>query len=115
MRRRRYGVGIIVGVVAVACAPFWYQFSTGLVLGYVCSMLHLRLLSYRVDLILKQKRVGVLGYLGLLLGLALLACPLYAAFAFPEYLSWIGVFVGLIVRKVVLYVQAFRGGSIDGI
>jgi hypothetical protein len=115
MRRRRYGVGVIVGVVAVACAPFWYQLSVGLVLGYVCSLLHLRLLSYRVDRILKQDRVGVLAYLGPLLGLAVLACPLYAAFAFPEHISWIGVFIGMMARKVMLYVQAFRGGSVDDI
>lgn len=113
MGKHWYAVEAAIGVIALAFLPFRPQVSAGLVVGAVFSWIYLWFLALRVDGIIVRKRVGAMVYLGTLAGIALLSIPLYLSVRFPQYLSWQGVLVGLLARKAVLYVQAFRGGAHD--
>lgn len=113
MRKRGYAVGAAIGALALGFLPFRHQVSAGLLLGYVCSLVHLRFLAYRVDMILARERVDIWAYLGIVIGLAMLGLPLFLAVANPERLSWVGVLIGLTARKASLYVDAIRGGVHD--
>ena len=113
MRKRGYEVGAAIGALALGFLPFRHQVSAGLLLGYACSLVHLRFLAYRVDKILARERVDIWAYLGIVIGLAMLGLPLFLAVANPERLSWVGVLIGLTARKVSLYVDAIRGGVHD--
>ena len=113
MRKRGYATGFIIGVAALACLPFRHQMSAGLLLGFGFSLLYIRFLIFRVDNMIARERVGVVGYLGLFLSLALLGCPFVIALSHPAQFDWVGVLIGLLAFKAALYLEAFLGGSHD--
>ncbi len=114
MKRTRFAAILTLCLAVGVCVPHVRRYVLGFVLGGVFSSLHERLLEIRVDGILRQTRASMLFVLlGPLVGLMVLAAPLLCTYVLPEYFAWQGVAIGLLARKAMLYVGAWKGGPAD--
>ena len=93
----------LVAILAIIGLIINYRIGLGILLGYAFSVLHYQFLKYRVNSILNQREVSIFAYIGSILGIGLLALPIWISFLCPQLFHWAGVLVGLIYRKMAMY------------
>lgn len=100
----RYAI-IIITICAIGFLFYDYTVSTGMVLGLATYYIYLRFMSYNVTGLLEQESAGK-GTLILmhLADIAILILPLLIASLLPQYFNIFGVFAGLIINRLLLFV-----------
>lgn len=94
---------VLIVIILVSAIIDW-RISVGIIVGYPFSLLHSWLLKARFSSLTTHK--AGLNKAGL--GLLVLAMPMLISMLLPQYVHFIGVFIGLIYEKYSLYVQSIR-------
>ncbi len=105
MEKRALTLSAVLVMAAAAVFLFLdWRISVGLVVGLLCFRLYFMLLTEHIDSIIeagKAKGTGV--RLAPLLRLLVLALPLLAGAALPQFISIWGVFAGEMMFKLCTY------------
>ena len=103
--QKRYMVFfIMIAIFAI----YDYRISLGIVLGYLFSLIHSKLIASRFNALFDNQRVKTTVYFGFLLDLIVLCIPIAIAMLLPKIFHFFGVFIGLMFEKYSLYFEAFR-------
>ncbi len=100
----------LLGCIALIALLIDCRISLGILLGFLFSFLQEKLVELKVDVILQRRKAGALVFLSAFLSVAMMGIPLLISFLLPDVFSWIGVFIGMIYRKVYLFVANLIGG-----
>ncbi len=104
--------GITIAVLSLAFYFVNWTISTGLIVGYLFSLIYIGVLTLSVKLITSENPGGLLIVIGSLIRMVILALPLLYAGLMPQYLSIYGVFAGLLMFKLWMYLTMLfnKGG-----
>ena len=98
---------LVLIVITVIAAIIDWRIALGILIGYLFSLLHSGFLKVRFGN-LTSGGVKLRVYLGLLVSFMIFACPMLIAMLLPQYVHFIGVFIGLMFPKYAMYVQVFK-------
>ena len=102
---------LIAIAISLIAALFNWRISLGFLLGIAFSRIHMILLSARLNAILdsslKDKEPNAfLVFFGGIIDLLVLAIPLAISYFLGGYFHWLGVGIGLLFEKLLMYISA---------
>ncbi len=95
-------IGVIVGLFVD------YRYSLSLIVGMLVSFWHLIRLDRKIKIGLKNQHGKGRWAMLFFTNMVLLAIPFMLAVMFPMYLNLVGVAMGLLLNKVVIYGSMVR-------
>ena len=100
MKLSYYAGSAVAAVVAAAVFLFInWQISTGILAGMLFFLLYYHLLKSDFESLLKEEKPRILTKI---FRMFVLVVPMLASFLYPQYLSIIGVAVGILLSKLCL-------------
>ncbi|MFV0379665.1 MAG: hypothetical protein ACK5KQ_02420 [Anaerorhabdus sp.] len=102
--------GIGLSIIAIF---FDYRYSLSIMLGVLVSMIHLNRLNRNITNGLANRSGKGKWFMMITTDLLLLAAPFIIAAMLPKYFDLIGVAVGLIINKVIIYIIGLRSNGGD--
>ena len=94
-------IAVILGVIFLFIDS---KISLGIIVGYLFSILNFKLIELRYN---GLETYNILAVLGSIFSIAVLAIPLVISFLIPNIMSYIGVFIGLMILRTRLIIEAF--------
>lgn len=105
--------GITIALLSFVSYFINWTISTGLIVGYLFSLLYLAVLTLAVKMMSFEKPNNLFIVTSSLIRMVILAFPLLLGGLYPECLNIYGVFVGLLMFKIWLYLTMLihKGGK----
>ena len=105
MNKRKYlENSLIVLVLSIILLFLDYKISIGVVVGYLFSILNYKFIEYRYN---NLETYSPLFFVGSFVSIMILAIPLVLSFIYPNFMSYIGVVIGLMILRTRFIVEAF--------
>lgn len=100
-------VSIILSIIGIMIDV---KISNAILLGTLVSFIYRFAMSYSMGNVIKSGNKSKLYAFGLwLMSFMIIIAALVLSFLLPNYLHYIGLFVGLIVEKIVFIIMNIRG------
>ena len=110
---KKYIEELILGIIILLFVIVDYKIALGILIGFLFALINKKLLTYRINHLMESKKVSLLARFGGFISILLLSIPLLLSFLYPNILSWIGAFIGLLFDKLFLYLKTFIGVNHD--
>ena len=105
MNKRKYlENSLIVLILSIILLFLDYKISIGVVVGYLFSILNYKFIEYRYN---NLETYSPLFFVGSFVSIMILAIPLVLSFIYPNFMSYIGVVIGLMILRTRLIIEAF--------
>lgn len=104
MNKRKYIEDLLIAVIISIIFLFIdYKISIGVLVGYLFACLNFKLIEYRYN---HLETYNVWFIIGTIIGIGILALPLLLSVLYPSFMSWIGVFIGLMIIRTRIIIEA---------
>lgn len=98
-------------IVIVSSVSFFidYRCPLSLLLGYLTDLLYDFILAFLLSTFLKKRSGKILITGGFTLNLLLIVVSFLWAFSAPRFFIWFMVFLGMMIPKVIYFLENFKG------